>query len=268
MCTGIYIKKYIFGRTLEFSYDLGYYIYKTDNIIGICNKDEKFLDGLNKYGLCVSIFKFDNKYAENNKKTMIKSTNYISDSDLVEFLLNNAKNVKDVLILLKEINIISDTYINKKLIQMHWSVVDSTGLAIVLELNSNNFLNIYKNDAYVITNNPSFPEHINSLKRLKNLSIYTKKGSESTGTGALGLPGDFSSVSRFIRAYFLLKNSKKSNINYINLAFHILNSFDIPIGPVIDPYNKMEKTYYTIVYDLQNFTAYYKTYDNQSILTF
>jgi len=267
MCTGIYISKQVFGRTLEFSYNIGYFVYKSKNVIGLCNNDEQFLDGLNKYGLCVSIFKFDNVYAENNSENKTETENKIklSDSDLSKFLLFNAKNVKEVIALLKNITVISDTYINNRLIQMHWSVVDSTGSSIVLELNKNNFLNIYKNTVNVITNNPSFPEHVKSLKSIKNLSTKTFKNSCSTGTGAIGLPGDFSSISRFIRAYFLIKNSKK-NLNNVNLAFHILNSFDIPLGTVVDKYNKFEETFYTVVYDLKNFRAYYKTYENQNIV--
>ena len=258
MCTGIFIKtndnKYIFARTLEYSKKLTYKKIKTKDFIGISAKSHLYgsktiiLDGLNKYGLCVAVFNAPHisKFLKDGNMNIV---------DFSEFLLKNCKNVDEVL------QIIPHIIIKKHLnIEIHWAITDKTGKFIVLENDKNGLLKIYKNDVNVITNSPEFPKQIENLKKYKNITPNKEPGSITNGTGCDSLRGLYSSTSRFVRAEFLLRNSKlKKNIKEgLNTAFTILNNFDIPYGTVLDREGQSEITVYTIAYDLSNIQAYLK----------
>ena len=93
----------------------------------------------------------------------------------------------------------------------------------------------------------------------------------SGGTGLLGLPGDFSSPSRFVRAAFFsnMVIQQPDGPNTINQAFHILNNFDVPFGtafaPGREPVKMPSATQWTIASDLKNKVIYYHTMFNRVI---
>jgi choloylglycine hydrolase len=151
-------------------------------------------------------------------------------------------------------------------------VTDLSGRSIVLEP-ENGKLNVYDNHVGVFTNSPSFPEHLEEAeKELKKVSQYSDPSSISQGTGAMGLPGDFSSVSRFVRLTFFADTMvrPKDAVEGINTMVHILNNFDIPKGSVatMDPKTKQinyETTIYTVYYNLSTRSILLKDYENQNI---
>lgn len=275
MCTGIFIKtennEYIVGRTLEFGIPINFsqicnnFLFATKgNFIG-CKKEYIF-DGLNKYGLFVGVFYFphmDSQYKNQLNKELINLYN----GDFASFILSNFKKVSEVIEKIPFINILQSIVNNKKY-SLHWLVCDKYGKCIVIEV-KNNTLIYYNNPYGCITNSPSFPEHIQELKSLKNLSIYTKPNSLSQGTGAIGLPGDFSSESRFLRAVFFRENlpQPKNSTNGLIILNNILSNFNIPLGSVVDPNNNTtEVTQYTVSYALNKFKVKYAErgfkYDN------
>jgi choloylglycine hydrolase len=158
------------------------------------------------------------------------------------------------------------------------------GKAIVIEF-VNGKAKIF-DSAGVITNNPTYDWHITNLQNYVGLQtknhedvkfMKTKYEKLSNGTGGIGLPGDFTSTSRFIRAMYLLNatvtnNKIKTNEEAILRAFRILNQFDIPEGSVVetkphdqDKVTTMEATSWTSMADLSKRRYYYNTLNSRSI---
>ena len=91
------------------------------------------------------------------------------------------------------------------------------------------------------------------------------------GSGLLGLPGDFTPPSRFVRAAFLQTYSIEQDTSYDSVlqAFHILNNFDVPLGtefPVGEyPVNMPSATQWTIANDMHDRIVYYHTMYNRTL---
>ena len=284
MCTGIFIKtnddEYIQSRTMEFAHILKFVPTVTPTIIGCSIKKTDFLDGINIYGLCVMAFYF--KCSESYNKVDVKNKINLASYKLCGYLLNNAKSVNDVKKISKKININSEKYGQpfNSVIPLHWFISDKTGSTIIVEAKKGS-LTCYDNSKYkVCTNNPSFEEQIKSLKALINKNNFFKDFSCNPeddrqcdlGKGLIGMPGDYSSFGRFARAYLLSKtlilDSKINKISNIDNIFHFMNNFDIVYGAVKDCQNdskNIDFTQYTVVYDLTNLKAHYRTFGNPEI---
>jgi len=270
MCTGFFFQtkdgKYICGRTLEFGLPLVWkQVTTTHGVYGTMgqfpNKQEWYMvDGINREGLFVGSFfypHYDYEYSKEEEQEKIN----LYTGELNLYLLNNCKCVKDVIERLNILNIL-ETNIDGTLFSLHWLVCDLSGQCIVLE-NKNKKLIAYKNDHGVITNSPSFPEQLENLKNYPDLSKYNKPGSISQGSGAIGLPGDSTALSRFVRANFYNMNLiQPSNSEEGKEALiRLLHNFDIPIGSVQDKEeNTIEVTQYTVSYCINDYTMKYAPY--------
>ncbi len=246
--------------------------------------DQFIGEGINEKGLNAGLFYFPHygslaKYQSNDSKTSL------ADMELVNWILSNFETVDQVKEEIKKIKIVNVAVTEKgePLPTAHWRVGDSKGNNIVIEIVNNGEVNIYDNKIGVISNSPDYPWHIKNLNNYINL--YTgnaepfeyngqKIFSFGAGTGALGLPGDVTPPSRFIRAFFYVNsvgvqpNTKLA----VNKAFHILNNFDIPIEIEFPkqykehiPGDVMSATQWTAVSDLTNREFYYKTMYNSQI---
>jgi choloylglycine hydrolase len=154
--------------------------------------------------------------------------------------------------------------------QLHWIVSDGNE-CITVEFVKEGMM-VYENEVGVLTNNPIFPYH------LWNLSNYScirnndptnnsqKPEYYSRGRGSWGIPGDYSSGSRFVRASFVKMNSPiyLENLHSVNQCFHILDAASHHEGTVMvgDEY---EITQYTSVCDAQKGIYYIRTYRNSQI---
>ncbi|AGE56232.1 amindase [Paramecium bursaria Chlorella virus NE-JV-1] len=274
MCSGIrLISKngvVVVGRTLEFGPLLKFKKYVTAAIKGTSTPDDKLVDGMNRTGLVVFVFYFP-KCATYATPDFTKLN--VKPTDLSRMLLERCKTCDDVEYLVPKLNIIHEKYPPfTKTPGMHWLVTDASGKSIVLEPEDGG-LNIYQNDLGVFTNSPTFPEHLEEAgKILEKVSQFSDPKSDSQGTGAIGLPGDFSSKSRFARLAFFADTivQPKDGAEAINSLIHILNNFDIPRGAVasVDPQTKKkeyETTMYTAYYNITNRQVLFKDYDNQQI---
>ena len=148
-------------------------------------------------------------------------------------------------------------------------MVSSKEGSIVIESTKKGLI-VYDNPLDVLTNNPEFSYHINNVSQYLNLSLDNPEGYISLGQGLFGLPGDYSSISRLIRAYFIktyiLIEDMSKNDN-INQFFYVLDSVLMPKGLVKEK-NGFEYTLYSVCYDLENFMLYYKTYNDRKIKEF
>ena len=135
---------------------------------------------------------------------------------------------------------------------------------------------IHENVLGSVTNSPTFDWHLTNLRNYMTLNPNNvDKGkigklqvqALGAGNGMWGLPGDFSPVSRFVRASLFSANAIPSAnaAEGINQIFHILNNFDIPKGIAQDNNSSPDYTQVTTARDPQNLRYYYKTYDDQSI---
>lgn len=273
MCSGIRIitkdDQVIVARTLEFGQNiLKFQKFQNDKIKGVSTPDGKLLDGLNRRGLHVMCFYFPKCASYSKPKHGVVN---VKPTDLAMMILEKCASTNDVEYLIPRVNVIEEKYPPfTETPPMHWMVTDSKGNSIVLEP-ENGKLNVYKNDLGVFTNSPSFPEHIEQADRaLKKVSQYSDPKAESQGTGAIGLPGDFSSVSRFIRLAFFADviPQPKNSTEGFNTAIHVLNNFDIPLGAVATKERNTvnyETTLYTIYYNLMTKQVLIKDFNNQNI---
>ena len=158
--------------------------------------------------------------------------------------------------------------------QLHWLIADESG-SLTVECMTDG-LHIYDNPVGVLTNNPPFDKqlfHLNDFMHLSpkqpentfsqdlNLQTYSR------GMGALGLPGDLSSASRFVRVAFTKSNSRSgdSENESVSQFFHILGSVDQQRGCCEVANGKYEITLYTSCCSADTGIYYYTTYENHQI---
>jgi choloylglycine hydrolase len=137
-------------------------------------------------------------------------------------------------------------------------------------------MKVYDNPFGVLTNNPTFDYHLTNVSNYMHLHAGSADnrlgnglpvGNYSLGMGALGLPGDFSSASRFVRAVFVKENSvcDGSEKQSVNQFFHILSSVAMPRGCVLAHDGQFEYTRYSSCCNTESGVYYFTTYDNRSI---
>jgi len=302
-CTGITIKSkdgsWVYGRTLEFAKDLysnliivprGYTYSGTtpEGNNGLqWNVTYAFAglngaiiptlvaDGINEKGLAAGAFYLPG-YAvyQQYKKELSKKT--VSPMDVPAWILSNFATVKEVKENLKTIRVVPVTIKEWGFVPpLHFIVTDSTGESIVIEYIKGEVV-VHQNPIGVITNAPTFDWHLTNLANYINLSpdnASPKKIGRMTikqlgqGSGMLGLPGDFTPPSRFIRATALSQSTAPGETAYktVQQLFHILNQFDIPQGTVCNDKGICEKTQWTSAADLANKRYYFHTVNNRSI---
>lgn len=288
MCTAI-CDGHLCGRTLdnEHSYGEGV-VFLPDNLeinlkyVGKISAHQKILgfgffknsfpllyDGINENGLFMAGLNF-----VGNASYQIPKTEKINLAtfELLPYVLSKCKSVSEAKKEFENINITNDSFdFSLGCAQLHWIVADKDS-SIVIEATKNG-LCVFENPTRVLTNNPTFDFHLTNLANYMSLSpkspinhlcpdvtlpIYSR------GMGSLGLPGDFSSTSRFIRATFLKNHTRKELVleSQINRFFHILNGVSVPKGCVVNQDGLPVYTIYSNCYDLDNFCLYYKEYDS------
>ncbi len=137
-------------------------------------------------------------------------------------------------------------------------------------------LNIYENKLGVLTNSPEFPMqkiHLSNFSYLSNqpqkngFSGENEFNNYSNGLGAFSLPGDYSSMSRFVRAAFLRENAVLGDGEEEKVAafFAVLGSVAVPDGAVVLKNGKTHKTIYSSCANTGKGTYYLKTYNSLDI---
>ena len=243
--------------------------------------DEFITEGINEKGLSAGIFFFSHygSLAPYNPKKAAKS---VSDAELVPWLLTNFATVDKALKGLKKIEIIPIAAAdeNGSYNTGHWRIADATGRSVVLEITNKGERHIYENDLGVLTNSPDFPWHKANLNNYINLHPGTIAPREfgrtdmfsfGASSALLGLPGDFTPPSRFVRAFFFLHSLRQPADTYaaVTQAFHILNAFDIPLGSEFALDQQIpdipSATQVTCVSDTTRPAFYYRTMYNSQI---
>ena len=159
---------------------------------------------------------------------------------------------------------------------LHWIISDKDR-SITLEAVKSG-INVYDNPVGVLTNNPTFDYQLFNINNYMSLTSgelqntfaannNLKLEQYSRGMGAIGLPGDFSSMSRFVRAMFVKSNSVSgdSETESISQFFHILQSVAMPRGCVKVGEEKYAFTIYSSCCNTDRGIYYYTTYNNNQI---
>jgi len=198
----------------------------------------------------------------------------VSPFELIPWILSQCACVDEARFLLEKINLVNINFSEQlPLSPLHWMLSDKKQ-SIVVEPRKDG-LKIYDDPFEVLTNNPPFEYHYTNVSHYMGLSIgqaitqfkeSIPMKNDSLGFGALGLPGDYSSASRFVRALFVKENSvsehtEKSNVNQF---FHILNSVAMPKG-CVQSADGFEYTRYSSCCNLDRGIYYYTTYDHLEI---
>ena len=299
MCTGLALETkdglHLFGRNMDIEYSFNQSIIFIPRNFKCVNKSNKkelttkyavlgmgtifddyptFADGMNEKGLGCAGLNFP-VYVSYSKEDIEGKTN-IPVYNFLLWVLANFSSVEEVKEELKNANIV-DIPISENIpnTTLHWMISDITGKSIVVEQTKEK-LNVFDNNIGVLTNSPTFDWHVANLNQYVGLRYNQvpefKLGDQSLtalgqGTGLVGLPGDFTPASRFIRVAFLrdamIKNDKDS-IDLIEF-FHILNNVAMVRGSTRTVEEKSDLTQYTSCMCLEKGIYYYNTYENNQI---
>lgn len=246
--------------------------------VGLAVEIPQFVvDGTNEAGLSAALFYFPD-FGEYPQYSPANKDKSIADFQLVSWILSNLSTIDEVKSAIQDIDVIN---IDSRASTTHWRITEPSGRQVILEI-VNGKPHFYDSKIGVLTNSPGYPWHLTNLDNYVNLTSGTmaphKLGfgamtlkSLSSGTGFLGLPGDMTSPSRFVRAAFLSQYSRPQPTAYdtVMQAFHLLNNFDVPIGAQYNinetPPDMPSATQWTIATDLENHIIYYHTMYDRTI---
>jgi choloylglycine hydrolase len=308
-CTGITLQSKdgatVFGRTLEWgSFDLHSRLvivprgheYKSElsdgkhgltwttryGAVGFDAVNKDFVvDGMNEKGLCVNVF-YHPGTAEYREFDPAKSTITMGSLDVCQYLLTTCSTIEEIRAALAKILIVG---VSEPAIgiapPIHLIATEPGGKAIVIEFTAG-AVKIHEAPLGVITNSPSYDWHTTNLRNYINVSpvaIPTKKLDDldfaplGGGSGMIGLPGDFTPPSRFIRAVAFAKSARPtaSGPEAMYEVFRILDNFNVPLGAAEGEESKLKveglrsATLWTTAYDSRNLVVQYHTQHNRRV---
>lgn len=295
MCTSMALrtKDFYFGRNLDLEYDFGervviaprnyqFSFRECENMeshyamIGMATVEEEFplyAEAVNEMGLAMAGLNFPGNAYYPPEQAQGKEN--ISPFELIPWLLGRCASVAEVRNAIGNLHLTGIPFSESlPLTPLHWHIADRKE-SIVLEPIREG-LKLYDNPVGILTNNPPFDFQITNLNQYLNLTteypdnrFHPEIGLEpfGVGMGGIGLPGDFSPVSRFVKAAFLLFNSVggDSEEQSVSRFFHLLDAVAMPDGIVTTPEGKYEKTSYSCCVNAGRGIFYYKTYENNQL---
>ena len=310
-CTSIVLKAddgaVVYGRTMEWgAFDLnsrvaiaprGYEFqghtpdgkpgYRWEARYGVVALDalekDYFTDGMNEKGLVVGVLYLPG-FAEFQPYDPSKASISMGSLDLANYVLTKFSTVDEVREGLKKIRVvpIPEPAIGNIPAPIHLTVIEKSGKAIVVQYLKNG-LRIFDNPLRVLTNAPSFDWHMTNLRNYINLSavsLPTKKIEDldfapiGAGSGFLGIPGDYTPPSRFVRAVAYTQTARKTpdGDETVYEVFRILDNFNLPLGSAEGPDSRTEllkgmrsSTIWTTAADTKNLKLYYHTQHNRKV---
>ncbi len=295
MCTAVVYKTrdLYFGRTLDYDFTYGEEVTVMPrnmpvrfHTMGAVNShyamigtahvteegDPMFYEAVNEKGLGMAGLNFvgNARYFE-----PVSGWDNISPYEFIPWILCQCATLQEARSKLEKLRLAKLPYSEKyPLAELHWMLADRTG-AVTVE-STKDGLQIYDNPVGVLTNNPPFPEQLFQLNNYMGLSPFAPVNrfsenlplkSYSRGMGALGLPGDISSQSRFVRAAFTKLNSVSGNseLDSVNQFFHILGTVDAVRGVCRTEGGGCEITDYSCCCNADKGIFYYTTYGNHQV---
>lgn len=294
MCTAATYKTkdFYFGRTLDYEFSYGEEIvvmprnfpiafrhmgemkhhYAMIGMAHLAGNFPLFYDAINEKGLGMAGLNF---VGNADYKPFAPGKDNVAPFEFIAWILSQCSSVKEARLLLDKINLVNTPFSDQlPLAQLHWIIADSEEAITVESVKEG--LKVYDNPAGVMTNNPPFDAQMHNLSNFMNLSPKSPSNqfsdklnlaTYSRGMGALGLPGDLSSQSRFVRVAFVKLNSISgdSESESVSQFFHILGAVDQQKGCCDVGEEKYEYTIYTSCCNASKGIYYYTTYENHQI---
>lgn len=289
MCTAISDTHtcHLFGRTLDIERSYGESVVLTPRrypfrflheppahshpaILGIAHIASQFplyYDAINEAGLAIAGLKFSKNAVYFPPRS--KGHN-VASFEVIPWMLSQCKTVSSALELLRNTTITHESFSpDLPATPLHWLIADRER-AITLESTADG-LQIHENPFGVLTNNPSFAYHVTHLSDFLHLGSAPVENRlcpsvpqerYSGGLSAMGLPGDFSSASRFVRAVFVKNHTchGTSEAEEISRFFHMMDSVAQPRGCIRTETGEQLQTVYTSCANTATRTYYFTTY--------
>ncbi len=294
MCTAASYKTkdFYFGRTLDYEFSYGDEVVITPRnftfnfrsmgeskthyaMIGMAYVAENqplYYDALNEKGLAMAGLNFVGNACYGKE---IQGKDNVAQFEFIPWILSQCASVNEAKNMLESINI-TDTQFNEQLpvAELHWIIADRNESITVESVKEG--IKVYDNPVGVLTNNPPFDEQMFNLNNYMHLSPKNPENTfserlnlkaYSRGMGGIGLPGDLSSQSRFVRVAFTKMNSVSgdSEAESVSQFFHILGSVDQQRGCCDVGDGEYEITIYTSCCNADKGIYYYTTYENHQI---
>lgn len=292
MCTAATYKDRYFGRNLDYEFSYGEetvviprnFVFNFREagtlqshyaIIGVAFVADGYpllYDGANEKGLGIAGLNFVGNAVYNDH---VDGKDNIAQFEFLPWILSQCATVAEARALLGKMNFRNLNFSDKlPASELHWIINDGKESITVESMKDG--LHVYDNPVGVMTNNPPFDKQLLQLSNYQHLSAKAPTNNlapsidfpqYSRGMGAIGLPGDLSSESRFAKVAFTKLNSLSPDDEMSNVSqfFHILHSVDQQRGCTNLGDNKYEITIYSDCYNLQDGTFYYTSYDNHQI---
>lgn len=288
MCTAIRFNERYFGRTLDFEKGFGESLvvtprekmqilesrnrYAMMGVGTIFGGTPLYFDGVNEWGLAAAALNFPG-YAV-YRPTASDGTG-IPSGQLISHLLGLCRSVSEAKEMLGKISVTDGSSDEKNPPSpLHWIIADGRESAVVESVAEG--LRVVDNPVGVLSNSPPIDYHFTHLADFSCLGARNPENPlgqtkpYSRGMGAIGLPGDFSSSSRFVRAAFLKENcfGKLSceGVDEIRRAFSVMSSLSIPIGAVLSDEGLPVFTMYTAIIDMEKPSYYLTTASCRTVL--
>ena len=294
MCTAITYstRDHYFGRNLDLEYGYHETVSVTPRHYPFCFRKAGTLNShYAMIGMATVVDDFPLYYEATNEKGLSMAglnfpgiARYLPENpemvnvtpfEFIPWVLGQCETIEQVRQQLEKINLVSIPFSAElPLSPLHWLISDREQ-SITVEPRDDG-LRIYENTIGVLTNNPPFDFHMYNLSNFMNVSVdpAVNRFSESVdvkpfsnGMGGMGLPGDLSSASRFVRAAFVKLNSLSGSTEEESVSqfFHILSSVAMPRGCVRMRPDEYEITRYSCCCNVDRGIYYYTTYENSRI---
>ncbi len=231
-----------------------------------------YYDAMNEKGLCMAGLNFPGNACY---YPPAEGKDNITPFEFIPWILSQCEDLSQARTLLERINLTAiDFSSSLPLSPLHWIISDRTGSLTVETLGDG--MRVYENKVGILTNNPTFDMQMFNLTNYMSLSAEAVQNNfapgfellpYSRGMGAMGLPGDLSSASRFVKAAFTKLNSRSgdSEEQSVGQFFHILTSVEQQDGCVHMGGGKYEITIYSCCCNADKGIYYYTTYENRGI---
>ncbi len=245
--------------------------------VGIYTEYAPFIvEGINESGLSAGLFFFP-QYGEYMKYDPAHNPKTLCDMQFVSWVLSQFSSIDQLKSAMEGIDLVS---LDNRIGTVHWRIAEPGGRTVVLEF-IGGVPHFYENPLGVLTNSPGFEWQMANLNNYVNLHPGAASGRTIAkdvdlkafggGSGMLGLPGDFTPPSRFVRAAFMQTTApvQENSFDASMMAFHLLNNFDVPVGmqnaPGKAPAGLQSATQKTTVTDQNAMRLYYRTAWNSNV---
>lgn len=278
MCTAMKIGD-LFGRTLDLEYTYGERVVSCPRDFALAMRHRPALthhhamlgmatiaegyplyyDAVNEYGLAMAALHFPHsgQYAAEGE---------VASFELIPYVLGTCVTVREAKKALADLRVCGTAFsADFPPTRLHWMVADVTA-AIVVEATAEG-LNVYDNPVGVMTNEPPFPQQLAQWEQYAHLTHHEPTETPphlGRGSGSVGLPGDFTSPSRFVRAAFVATHSEAED-NAVGQFFEAMATVTVPRGCLCLPDGGRVVSRYTSCMDLRQRMYYFRVYGQQRL---